>query len=67
MKIVADPEIVTEGRRVGAIVIWPDSPYEAGDYRWDPGTTEPLVSWAKKVAETRPPLEIDPFLVYPGF
>jgi len=66
IKIVATPDIVTGGRGVGAVVIWNNSPCVAGDPRWDPRTTEPLVDWAKTVAETRPPLQIADFFVFLG-
>lgn len=67
MKIVADPGLVTGGRRLGAIVVWNNSPCVAGDPRWDSRTTEPLVGWAKKIAGTRPPLQSGDFFIFPGF
>jgi len=67
LKIVTNPEIVTGGRRVGAVVVWNNSPCVAGDPRWDPRTTEPLVGWAKQVAAERQPHQIGDFFIFPGF
>jgi len=66
MKMVADPLIVTGGRRIGAMVIWHNSPCVTGDPRWDPRTTEPLVGWAKRIAAERPPLQIGDFVLFSG-
>jgi len=64
MKIVADPDAISGGRRVGAAVIWNNSPCVAGDPRWDPRTTEPLVQWAQAIAAGRDPVQLGTFVLF---
>ena len=67
MKIVADPDAISGGRRVGAAVFWNNSPCVAGDPRWDPRTTEPLVKWAQAIAAGRDPVQMGTFILFePG-
>jgi hypothetical protein len=67
IRIVGKPDMLTGGRRIGAVVVWNNSPCLAGDPRWDQRTTEPLIGWAKKIAEARPPVQIGDFFIFPGF
>jgi hypothetical protein len=67
LKIVSDPDAISGGRRVGAAVFWNNSPCVAGDPRWDPRTTEPLVKWAQTIAAGRDPLQMGTFILFePG-
>ena len=64
MKIVSDPDAISGGRRVGAAVFWNNSPCVAGDPRWDPRTTEPLVKWAQAIAAGRDPVQAGTFILF---
>lgn len=64
MKIVSDPDAISGGRRVGAAVLWNNSPCVAGDPRWDPRTTEPLVKWAQAIAAGRDPVQVGTFILF---
>ncbi len=62
--IVAQPDRIAGGLPIGAVVIWNNSPCVAGDPRWDPRTTAPLVSLAERIGGGTPPESIGDFLVF---
>ena len=62
--IVADPDRVTGGQPIEAMVIWNNSPCMAGDPRWDPRTTAPLLGLAERIGGGHQPERISDFLVF---
>lgn len=62
--IVADPAAIAGGLPIGALVAWNNSPCLAGDPRWDPRTTAPLLGLAERIGGGKPPERVGDFLVF---